>query len=759
MALLPDGGGRLMGARDVDRHIAGPGAAAPAYVVPVMSRTQGALFAGAVLVWLVALAFFLTWWLQPAHVGSIPMYVMCSTVLAWLTLMPAYFIFNVARAVRPNPAVTPPHGLRVAMVVTKAPSEPFAVVRKTLEAMLAQDFPHDTWIADEDPSEETLAWCKRNGVHVSSRKGVKAYHQSTWPRRTRCKEGNLAYFYDHYGYDRYDIVSQLDADHVPDPSYLTHIMRAFADPAVGYVSAPSICDSNGAESWSARGRLYAEGSFHGVIQSGYGASGASLCIGSHYAVRTVALKQAGGIGPELAEDHSTSLLIAAAGWKGRHAIDAMAHGDGPQTFADMVTQEFQWSRSLMMVLLQYSPVYIGRLSPFLRFQFIYCQIWYVLFAIVSVLMFAMPLVAILLDQVYANVTYVEFLIHFTPQSVTMLGIAWMLKRFGLSRPHDAKVLSWENMLFSHFARWPWVVWGLICAVRDHTTKSFVDFRVTPKGDGPKSLLPLKVIAPYSVLAAVSAAVVLSKPDLANAAGFYWFATLNSLIYAALVVVILVSHIRENRITIAPHIRRVALQAGLAGITVIAPVTAIEATGMQGLYALQLGAEPLRLVTVIHPAYGAGRGGETESIYAFDPAWNADRSGPAKNRPGDPAMLATAPAGKENQGAAVAWNTMPATDNTLQSLRVCRSDLMVALLDPRGPVETIRCYDDGLAGGFDLRSPSGGEWVVLEEAERRDSQLPAFASLFRIGIVHDRADMGAAACRLPQRGSGMHWGRV
>ncbi|MGO6907962.1 glycosyltransferase, partial [Rhizobium ruizarguesonis] len=132
---------------------------------------------------------------------------------------------------------------------------------------------------------------------------------------------NLAFFNDHYGYSRYDFVAQLDADHVPAPDYLFNMLRPFADPKVGYVSAPSICDKNASESWSARGRLYAEASMHGSLQAGYNGGLAPLCIGSHYAVRTVALKQIGGLGPELAEDHSTTLMMNAGGWRGVHALD------------------------------------------------------------------------------------------------------------------------------------------------------------------------------------------------------------------------------------------------------------------------------------------------------------------------------------------------------------------------------------------------------------------------------------------------------
>ena len=60
--------------------------------------------------------------------------------------------------------------------------------------MLAQDLAHDTWLADEAPSEETLRWYRSHGVHVSSRQGIAAYHQLSWPRRTRCKEGESRLF-------------------------------------------------------------------------------------------------------------------------------------------------------------------------------------------------------------------------------------------------------------------------------------------------------------------------------------------------------------------------------------------------------------------------------------------------------------------------------------------------------------------------------------------------------------------------------------
>jgi cellulose synthase (UDP-forming) len=594
------------------------------FLVPVLSATQQRIWRLGLACWAVTFGFFWFWWLQPEHVEHVVPYMLATLTLVWLTFMPMYFLLNVHAMKKPSRLHTIPKHSRVAMVVTKAPSEPFSVVARTLEAMLAQDHPHDTWLADEDPSEETVAWCDAHNVMISTRRGREDYHRQTWPRRTRCKEGNLAFFYDHYGYDGYDFVGQLDADHVPTPTYLREILAAFADPAVGYVSAPSICDNNAAESWSARGRLFPEGMFHGPLQSGHTGDGTPLCIGSHYAVRTAALKQVGGLGPELAEDHSTSMLFIAAGWRGVHAIDAIAHGDGPQTFADLVTQEFQWSRSLMTIMLEYSPIYLSKVSPRLKFQFLFRQLWYPLFAVFSLLMYVMPIYALLMGQSFANVTYVDFLLYYAPNSISLIMLVMLLKAFGLSRPLTAKTISWEGMLFSFFARWPWVLAGTLSSIRDYLTKSFVDFRVTPKGSGPKNLLPARVIVPYVALAIGASLPVLLVDRASDATGFYWFAAFNAFVYGLLVVVIITRHLVENRISLRRNVAKLALQASLAGVALSVPGAAFYDRGLEGIYGLQQGAGSVRIVSVAYPVSGAGRGGIGTRTFHFDPGWDPQR---------------------------------------------------------------------------------------------------------------------------------------
>lgn len=549
--------------------------------------------------------YFWSWWLMPGHVIGVGRFLAVSFVLAWLHFLVFYFFTFFLKSKRVADWVDVPHGARVAMIATKTPSEPLSLLQVTLRAMLDQDVPHDTWLADEDPQPDTIAWCKAHGVHISSRAGVGAYHRKEWPRRTRCKEGNLAYFYDHYGYRNYDFVAQMDADHVPQPGYLRQILRGFANPRVGYVSAPSICNANAHESWAARTRLFTEALFHGAFQGGLSAGWAPMCIGSHYAVRTQALRAVGGLGPELAEDHSTTMIMNAGGWRGVHAVDAIAFGAGPESMSDLATQEFQWSRSLVNLLLGHTPRYLRGLTPRLRFQFLFCQLLYPVSALVHLMMFLMPFLAVSFDIRFADVTYPAFLLHAVPGMVILTLIVLLARRDGMLRPVDAGIFSWEKILFL-FLQWPWVLLGCIMAVRDRIAGKFVDFRITPKGQEARPPLPTRVLAPYFGLSAASALPVFLSGGLQNAGGFYLLALFNAAIYATAFAVIVTCHLRENRISWRTYLPQISAQSVAAVALIGLVLVSGWVRGTHGLHALTTGLGSYQITEVQFYASGAGQ---------------------------------------------------------------------------------------------------------------------------------------------------------
>ena len=514
------------------------------YSVDIFTKKQKSIFYMLLGLWAITNIVFFVWWFQKSHILSPTLFVINTFFLSWTYLLPAYFFFFVARMKKTNPELKIPDGLRVAIVVTKAPSEPFDLIKKTMQGMIAQKYPHDNWIADEDPTPELLDWASKHGIKISCRKGIEEYNRKTWPRRTKCKEGNLAYFYDKYGYDNYDIVVQLDADHIPQENYLEEMIKPFADEKIGYVSAPSICSSNANESWSARARLYAEGLLHGAQQSGHANKFAPLCFGSHYAVRTKALKQIGGLGPELAEDHSTTMIMNANGWRGMHAIDAIAIGDGPATFADAMTQEFQWSRSLTNLLLMWTPKYIAKLPWRLKIEFVFAQMWYPLYSSIMCLGLFMPIFTIITNKPMVSVSYPVFLIlNFFNISIT-LSIMIFLKKLKLLRPTNAKILSWEIIVFQ-LSRWPWTLLGVLSSVSDFITKSEFAFKVTPKNKTGYIPLPTKVLMPYILIIFTYVTVGIVWSNSTQVEGYYYFVISGLLMYIFTLATIVMKHEEEQ----------------------------------------------------------------------------------------------------------------------------------------------------------------------------------------------------------------------
>jgi cellulose synthase (UDP-forming) len=455
-------------------------------------------------------------------------------------------------------------------------------------------------------------------VRICTREGVSAYHQPSWPRRTRCKEGNLAFFYDIWGYRLYDVVAQLDADHVPTQDYLRHIVTPFADPSVGYVAAPSICDSNAARSWSARGRLYAEALIHGAIQAGSNEGWAPCCIGSHYAVRTSALKQIGGLGPELAEDFSTSLLMCSHGWKGVFALDAQAHGDGPESITDCVTQDFQWSRSMMMIALTIGPRALRRTSWRAKAKLSFCLAWYPIYSVVMLASVALPATALLSGIAPVRVELYAFYAHLLPPIAVLIVAACWLRRCGALRPSDAKVIGWEIVLFE-LVRWPWALLGCLHALAGWIARREFMFKVTPKGTASDHPLPLRVIIPFIALSAMSALPALLVQDAGQASGYYVWALVNAVLYAGVAGAIVILHLHEQRHAWRVSSLRTMVPKALAvAAASLLAAAAVTANGSAGLSAITYQAPAKPGADTDHPRMAAShmpRGAITKLTFA------------------------------------------------------------------------------------------------------------------------------------------------
>src|SRR4051794_1119711 len=158
-----------------------------------------------------------------------------------------------------------PH-LRVAMLTTIVPeAEPIELVTPTLVAMRKVVYRAgtvDVWILDEADDPEVRAAAEALGVHHFSRKGRQEFKRRTGRFRSKTKAGNHNAWIAEHG-DSYDVVAQLDPDHVPYRTFLEDTLGYFRDMDVAFVVAPQVY-GDATAAFVARGAAAQAFVFHGV---------------------------------------------------------------------------------------------------------------------------------------------------------------------------------------------------------------------------------------------------------------------------------------------------------------------------------------------------------------------------------------------------------------------------------------------------------------------------------------------------------------
>lgn len=277
--------------------------------------------------------------------------------------------YHAERALDPVP-MRPIPGLRVAVLTTIVPGkEPVELVMATLRAMrsIRHDGVLDVWLLDEGDDPAVRRRCAEIGVHHFSRKGRPEWNRPEGPYRARTKHGNHNSWRVDHELD-YDVVAQMDPDHVPFPNFLERTLGYFADPDVAFVVAPQVY-GNLAESFVARGAAELAYLFHGVIQRGGNGHDAPLLIGTNHLYRPEALRQIGGYQDSIIEDHLTSMALYATAnpvtgrpWKGVYTPDIVAVGEGPATYADFFSQQKRWAYGIWQIARRHSPDVIPQMA-------------------------------------------------------------------------------------------------------------------------------------------------------------------------------------------------------------------------------------------------------------------------------------------------------------------------------------------------------------------------------------------------------------
>lgn len=433
---------------------------------------------------------YLSWWLTSEHIPTnwiVPEYPILHVFdyILFGVLTFAVFIglflrlgswFTIWFMKRPYPVV-PSSNYRVAFITCYVPgAEPIDMLEETLLAMRDAEYEHDTWVLDEGNQSEVKDLCIKLGVKHFSRKDSPHYNLDKGHFRKRTKAGNLNAWRNEYE-EKYDIIAQVDMDHVPYKDYLIKQLGYFQDPKVGFVGVPQVYKNT--ENWIAKGSAEQTYYYYGPMQQGFYGSHMPFLIGTTHVYRVKAMKGFGGYAPSITEDYLTGLHFFSHGWKGVYVPEVVAEGHGPVSWAGYFNQQMRWSYGLFEILFKHSYRHFFKLTIKQKINLFFSQLYY--FSGLTTF-FGVLLVALYLffGIESTNMDVVEWILYSFPAYLSGLTVLLFLHKYYID-PKKNSPIGLRGLFLSQAAN---VIYTL--ALFKFLTRSGLSYRVTPKAEGEKS---------------------------------------------------------------------------------------------------------------------------------------------------------------------------------------------------------------------------------------------------------------------------------
>jgi cellulose synthase (UDP-forming) len=250
---------------------------------------------------------------------------------------------------------------KVGVATTFVPgAESIDMLQTTVRALVALDYPHDTWVLDEANDARVASLCAELGAFHFSRKTFPHYQTEDGTFQARSKHGNYNAWLHEVGFERYEIIASFDPDHVPEPSFLSEVLGYFNDPHIGYVQAAQAYYNQEA-SFIARGAAEETYGYYSSTQMFGFAMGYPVVTGCHNTHRVTALKQVGGFPAHDADDLLLTLVYRSHGWRGVYVPRILARGLTPVDWSGYIRQQLRWARSVIDIKLRTYPTIAGKL--------------------------------------------------------------------------------------------------------------------------------------------------------------------------------------------------------------------------------------------------------------------------------------------------------------------------------------------------------------------------------------------------------------
>jgi len=243
--------------------------------------------------------------------------------VSWDTEVSAPFVFNLAWTVD---------------IFIPTYNEPTEIIRATALAAAAVRYPHRTFILDDGRRPEIEELARELGCEYVAR----AEHR-------HAKAGNLNHA---LRYSTADFIAIFDADHAPQPTFLTRTLGYFCDPQLAVVQTPQdFYNLSSVQHASKHEHWHEQTLFYSVLQPGKNRTNSAFFCGSCAVLRREAVESIGGFATDsVTEDLLTSLRLHRAGWRSFFHRETLAYGIAPDDAAAFATQRLRWAQGTMQIL-------------------------------------------------------------------------------------------------------------------------------------------------------------------------------------------------------------------------------------------------------------------------------------------------------------------------------------------------------------------------------------------------------------------------
>lgn len=360
----------------------------------------------------------------------------------------------------------PPEGLSVDVFIPTY-NEPLSVLRPTVAAAVAMDYPHRTYVLDDGRREEVRALCEELGAEYLTR-----------PSNTHAKAGNVN---EALKKTSGEFIAFFDADHAPFRHFLVRLLGYFRDPEVALVQAPQVyynLDSFQHERVTGvreHSPWHEQSVFYDAILPGKDRWNAVFWCGSTAIIRRKALEEIGGVDTRtVTEDMHTTVSLHARGWKSVYHNEELAVGIAPDDLEAFLVQRLRWAQGAVQILRSDNPLLRRGLTWRQRIAY-FTSVAYVLEYLPKFIYLVTPIEALLIGVLPVRTTGEELLWHFIPYYACSTVATRLLARGTLP--------FWPSQRF-HFLKLGIMLRALSALLYPRRLK----FKVTPKvGDATQPL--------------------------------------------------------------------------------------------------------------------------------------------------------------------------------------------------------------------------------------------------------------------------------